>query len=693
MRRALTLIAAAFLLNPSAALAQSSEQLFQQALVQERVHGNLDAAISLYEQVASDADDRSLAAQALIRIGQNYERMGAVNARSVYQRVISEFADQSDEVRLARNRMSILDQDPSDRSIRVARRHVLDVPDGMGDTSPNGRFLSLVHWDTGDYAILNTATGDVKLISSDGSWSDDTWAYGDVSYWSPDGRYVAYNWLSVEKDTPVSTPNGMNLRIYDTQTEETRTLASNEDTRVEDAWGFFPRGWTPDSRSIVAVTMDRDDRTHGLVLIDGASGAVQHLFEQPDIRSVAVAPDGEHVAYTVERAGPDGPAVHETFFSRIDGTGRTSLGARAHNLLFSDDGRYLFFVADSDTRPVIRAVEFEDGTPTGNSVLVAEDLPSRVKLTGFSTEGDLYFVATTAENRIMVQEVDLDSGSLRPNRRQLVYADADNQRSASMSPDGKRVAFVTVGQEERVGVYDIETGVVQLFDPIGVIQRPVYTNLRWTRDGESILVSLHDVQWQFVLMDAETGAVKRLFDEPLPVQSRLRSPAFTADGRMLLFAQNSDVYSIPTTGGRPERVRTFDGPIRGLAVDGDTDRLAVLTSDTVYAGDNVASAEPLDIEPATDLGFSHWIGVSWLGDDRLLLADNLTGLDPDERGQQLVIVDPDREIRTELGSPLLGDDQYPGFQLNPDGYSFLFQTFRNEVKLWRLENVMSELAD
>ena len=44
--------------------AQNPQQLFTQALTQERAAGNLEQAIELYQRVAKDTTDRSLAAQA-----------------------------------------------------------------------------------------------------------------------------------------------------------------------------------------------------------------------------------------------------------------------------------------------------------------------------------------------------------------------------------------------------------------------------------------------------------------------------------------------------------------------------------------------------------------------------------------------------------------------------------------------------
>jgi signal transduction histidine kinase len=52
------------------ALAQSGQDLFQQALVKERADGQLQDAIALYERIVRESSgDRELAARALVQMG------------------------------------------------------------------------------------------------------------------------------------------------------------------------------------------------------------------------------------------------------------------------------------------------------------------------------------------------------------------------------------------------------------------------------------------------------------------------------------------------------------------------------------------------------------------------------------------------------------------------------------------------
>lgn len=62
-------------LTPGAFGQTRAEDLFQQALRMERVSGNLEGAIQLYQQVV-DTGDRALGARALVRIAESYEKLG-----------------------------------------------------------------------------------------------------------------------------------------------------------------------------------------------------------------------------------------------------------------------------------------------------------------------------------------------------------------------------------------------------------------------------------------------------------------------------------------------------------------------------------------------------------------------------------------------------------------------------------------
>src|SRR5512146_3251953 len=77
----------------------------------EEAEGNYPGAIEAYQKfLARYGQDRALAAKALVRMGQCYEKLGDTEARKAYQRVVREFGEQKDPVAAARARLAALDQ-------------------------------------------------------------------------------------------------------------------------------------------------------------------------------------------------------------------------------------------------------------------------------------------------------------------------------------------------------------------------------------------------------------------------------------------------------------------------------------------------------------------------------------------------------------------------------------------------------
>ena len=99
----LTLVVA---LSMARVSAQSGYDLFQMALATERADVNLKNAIALYHRVVTEfPGDRSLSVNALIRMAECYQKLGDVEARTIYERIVREFPDRKEEVALARARL------------------------------------------------------------------------------------------------------------------------------------------------------------------------------------------------------------------------------------------------------------------------------------------------------------------------------------------------------------------------------------------------------------------------------------------------------------------------------------------------------------------------------------------------------------------------------------------------------------
>src|SRR6266542_676142 len=102
-----TLLVANLILSAAivATAQKTPESMLGAAMHQEEVQGDLKGAIAAYQKVvAAKGVSRKTAAEALVRMGQCYEKLGDTESRKAYERVVREFADQKEAVAMARAR-------------------------------------------------------------------------------------------------------------------------------------------------------------------------------------------------------------------------------------------------------------------------------------------------------------------------------------------------------------------------------------------------------------------------------------------------------------------------------------------------------------------------------------------------------------------------------------------------------------
>ena len=127
----------------------SGHATFQQALAKERVDGNLQEAIKLYERVVTEfASDRALAAKALVQVGLCYEKLGRDEAVKAYERLVRDFADQEGAVAHAREQEDGRLEPQTGTGRRAERPHeLLEAVPQRPERAPAGRPLPSQHGD------------------------------------------------------------------------------------------------------------------------------------------------------------------------------------------------------------------------------------------------------------------------------------------------------------------------------------------------------------------------------------------------------------------------------------------------------------------------------------------------------------------------------------------------------------------
>src|SRR5215472_2590048 len=274
------------LLTGSLAPGQKNDQadvMFQAALHKQLVDGDLEGAIEQYKTIlAKYGSDRAVAAKAWVELGQCYEKLGKEEARKAYERVLRDYADQSEAAAKARTRLAALSGNGASRSSEMVTRRLWtgsDV-DVQGSVSPDGRYLSYVDWTTGDLAIRDLVTGKVRHLTNKTESSGNAF----FSAISPDGKEVAYEWY---KD------GSADLRLVGLDSSPPRILFSDKEV------GALPTDWSPDGKYVLSILIRVNPFRCQIALISVADGSVRVLktFDRLYPGKMRFSPDGLYIAY------------------------------------------------------------------------------------------------------------------------------------------------------------------------------------------------------------------------------------------------------------------------------------------------------------------------------------------------------------------------------------------------------------
>lgn len=424
---------------------QSGEDLFQKALRLERNEGKLMEAIELYNRVVSEGKNESLAAQAQLRIGLCYEKLGQKTiqqAQAAFQKVVDNFPDHMEVVKVAREKLSGIQASKSGvvkKSSDFTIRKVLSgVEDGLGEVSPDGRYLTFVDWNTGDLAIKDLKTGKKRRLTNKGSWLvSDAMAF--QSRWSPDGKHIAFDWWDWSKPGFVGIrivrPDGSNLRdLYRIEAQDGRVSTLYD--------------WSPDGKNILASVIRASD-SGKIVLISVSDGSMRILKEFDfkrtrwnQINRMGFSPCGKYVVY--DFPAEDSPNSDIYVLSIEENSEVPLVEHPANDLLLEwiPGEKQVLFLSDRRGSLDLWRLPMNGKRAGGASELVKEGI-GQISSQGLTKGNAFYYVTDKAAVNVYTALYDVESGKIIKSPSMPIDHLGKSTHSPDYSPDGEYLAYVS----------------------------------------------------------------------------------------------------------------------------------------------------------------------------------------------------------------------------------------------------------
>jgi Periplasmic component of the Tol biopolymer transport system len=280
--------------------------------------------------------------------------------------------------------------------------------DATGAPSPDGRYVSYVHWMTANLAVRDMATGETRDLTTEGTWNEpDQFAY--YSIWDPDGRSIAYTWFN--KDVH-------ELRIVGLDGGQPRVLVRNKEL----SW-IQPMSWSSDGQFILAQfrTLERVNQIVLVSVADGTSRVVKSLdWRWP--QRMSLSPDGRFIVYDfppTEKA-----RQRDIYLLSADGSGERVLidhPADDYAPVWTPDGQGVIFLSNRAGSVGAWMADVSAERVAGEARLVKPDM-GRLTPLGFTTDGTLYYGVASYENGgdVMVAGLDLSTGGVSQTPRRAI---------------------------------------------------------------------------------------------------------------------------------------------------------------------------------------------------------------------------------------------------------------------------------
>ena len=545
-------LALSIVLSPpdtAAQKSQSADVLLGAALHQEEVEGNLEAAIETYKKLLAEfPGNRPLAAQAQLHLGLCYEKLGLKETEKAFQKVIDNYPEQAEVVKVAQEKLSILLKIKAQIEKGVAEHTITKIFESseksFGFISPDGKKLALVG-EEGDVWVREVANGkEIRLTQTP---SFKYWCF-----WSPDSETIAY----------LDVLNG--LYVVSVKGGEPKTLIKSDSDFIKAGNYAWPTGWTADNQMILCQVSKR-----GLCAIPLSGGEWKDIFKLPaqysekDLTLLTLSPNGKFLAYESTKSGNSDIYV-------MPADGGNSIQITDHPApdswpTWSFDGKWIAFLSSRSGDSAIWVTRISpDGHPEGEPLQIFGGFSAMDSCFNWTRDGKIGISLSTGVSNIFIKE-------LQTGKETQLTNTLTREMHPRWSPDGSQIAFISF-REGKSNLWTIPSAGGEANNATANMPNPdasprYITRPSWLPDGKWLAYGgIFGEDRGIWTVPAKGGSPEKMkFD----FDPRIGDCDVSPDGATIAFDYTGanegnpikgsrvfeqDIYVIPLKGGSPQRI-------------------------------------------------------------------------------------------------------------------------------------------
>ncbi len=683
-------------ISTNLSIQQNAEELYQSALYKEEVEGDLVNAIAIYEKIIKEfPSNEPVAAKALYHVGLCYEKLGNQKAQNAFQKVIEDYPGQKDIVKLAKEKLSLLQKalipvSKEDEGISIRK-----LWDGVtwGSPSPDGHYFAFHHAETGDLAIREIASGNIRRLNLKKTYKESL-AMAMTACWSADGKVIAYGWVNSAGD---KNKNSMELRLVNFDGSNVRILCGVK--------GYItPTAWSADGKHILVWLAVGP---HQMALVKVSDGSIKTI--QPWDRGERswwpiwqFLPGDEYVIFSDQQG--DKSDNKDIFLYSIAEDKKVALlqnPANDYLLGILPEGEWVFFGSDRSGKPDLWGIRVKEGKVQGQPVLIKSQI-SDVATFGVTQAGQLFYSVWIMMKDIYLTKLDLDQNKILEKPQKVTEHFTGSNFSPAWSPDGKYLAFGSArsaAQNSRaLCIMSHETReLVEHYPKIkGFMQ---LSFMFWSPDSSAVIYNSHDkeVAYGFFKNDIRSGKfVRKSYITENRASSRILGSALSLDGKVVYYSQRNSKgpwHLIEFNLEKSSSKVLHEGlQIGSMSLSPNGQNLAFVALESTEEEPDLIS---IQVAPVTNFNKSN---MRTLVESKV----NISSLVWSPDGQKIIFAKNDKptkqgkyytlyQIPAMGGTPLrigLSLLDIAHLSIHPDGQRVAFGTGSLKQELWVMENII-----